>query len=100
MSLDRLQREYNERMKKRIKNKKKCNIAYEKLSKRTSLTPNPFKMKAKKVAMIDVETGEVVQVFASLKVAGSSISKHYHGISQCINGRQKTAYGYKWEEVL
>lgn len=100
MSLERLQREYEERIKKRIKNKKNYTLAYEKLCKSTTLRPNPFSRKAKSVAMIDVKTNKVIKVFPSISVAASSLNKSYGSISQCINGRQKTAYGYKWAVVI
>lgn len=65
---------------------------------------------AKKVAMIDIETGVTLNVFSSIQEAGvycedkvkttrsknPSMNNIAKKISNCINGHQNTAYGYKW----
>ncbi len=60
---------------------------------------------SKPVEQIDKDTGEVIRIFDSAKEgaqwASDNIRKgcHASNISQCISGRQKTAFGYKWSFV-
>lgn len=50
------------------------------------------------VYMLDPETEQVLQEFASVKIAAISLEKPNgeSNIRSCISGRSKTAYGYKW----
>lgn len=50
---------------------------------------------ARKIAQIDLETGEVIEIFNSVKEAKLKVPKG--DISQCISGRSKTAGGYGWK---
>lgn len=53
---------------------------------------------AKPVVMIDKETNKILKIFCSCNAAGKWLKdkkKSWH-ISEVYNGKQKTAYGYKW----
>lgn len=55
----------------------------------------------KRVVKIDVNTNEILQIFESIREAQLSfnILKNTGTIGDCIRGRIKTAYGYKWKFV-
>ena len=56
--------------------------------------------KSKKVCQIDPETGEMLNVFQSIGAAARSVNINSKGIVDVIVGKQKTAGGYYWQEVL
>lgn len=65
-------------------------------SKEVSINQN-----SKKVAMIDLKTGETIKVFDSVAQAALSLgnkNKNSHIIHVC-KGQRKSAYGYKWSYV-
>jgi len=47
--------------------------------------------------MIDLISDKIINVFDSVGLAAKSINGSQSNISACINGRKKTAYGYKWK---
>lgn len=52
----------------------------------------------KSVVQIDKKTNEPVNIFESVKAAELAMCGEVKGnISNCITGKQKTAYGYKWQ---
>lgn len=58
--------------------------------------------RSKKVKMIDKNTGNVLKVFPSCRAASREIAGNNSGyihISKVCKGKEKTAYGYKWEFV-
>lgn len=51
----------------------------------------------KRVAMYDKDSGELLDVFPSIKAAAASITGAYSAnISACCRGGMPSAYGYKW----
>lgn len=52
---------------------------------------------SKKVLQLIVSTDEVVDEFSSVSIAAKSVNGSQSNISACINGRKKTAYGFKWK---
>lgn len=56
----------------------------------------------KPIRMIDSVTGETLQEFASIRAAGNFIGGKNSHNSICANlkGKNKLAYGYKWEYLL
>ena len=64
------------------------------------LNPN-----SKKVARLDKTSLEVIAIYDSFKDAEKwakenvKSSAHYSNISRCCNGKQVTAFGYKWKYV-
>lgn len=52
---------------------------------------------SKPVAMIDVNTGKVLNVFHSAVVAQKLTGVYRTGIRNCCTGRKSHAGGYKWE---
>lgn len=55
-------------------------------------------LRSKSVAKLDLNTGEILEVFPSQMEAYRSLGKQQSGhISQVCNGKRKTAYGYKWK---
>lgn len=53
--------------------------------------------KRKPVLQCDKFTGEVIREFASLKEADAHFTKYGRNITNCIAGKQKTAYGFVWK---
>lgn len=55
----------------------------------------------KRIYQIDPTTGEVLNVFDCLALAVEHIGRGSSGsLSECANGKRKTAYGYKWAYSL
>ncbi len=58
-------------------------------------------IRGKVVYKIDPNTGDLLETFASVKLALASVTNNKSSsISQCANGEIKTAYGYKWAYSL
>ena len=56
--------------------------------------------KALNIAMLDMKTGEIIQVFASLGDAAKFLGKTGKShISDACKGKRQTAYGYKWKFI-
>jgi hypothetical protein len=51
---------------------------------------------SKKVVQIKVGTDEVLAEFSSVGIAAKSVNGSQSNLSACINGRKKSAYGFKW----
>ena len=64
-----------------------------------NLTDNNNKDRRKVVAKCDKTTNEILEVFPSIMAAAKSINKHTHHISDCINNKRKSAYGYAWHLI-
>ena len=58
-----------------------------------------FAFQKKRVAQIDRETGEVIQIFPSTEDAGKHIGRGSGHIRHVCIGMMRSAYGYKWEYV-
>lgn len=113
--------EKNHSMERRSKNPSWRKNVKEAAKKRSEIYPNPFKGRthtqevkniiseknSKPVAMLDKESGEVIQVFPSLAKAseyvieiGRTTNKNaFARISKICNGIDKSAYGYGWNFV-
>ena len=54
---------------------------------------------AKSIAQIDINTGEIIQIFPSIASAARFFNKNPNnsGIKDVLKGKNKTAYGYKWK---
>lgn len=54
---------------------------------------------SKKVAQLDLKTGEILNIFPSCNEALRSLGKSIHSshISDVCKGKRKSAYGYKWK---
>jgi hypothetical protein len=51
---------------------------------------------SREVLMLDKTTRDVIKEYKSVGLAAKTIGGSQSNISACINGRKKTAYGYKW----
>lgn len=49
-------------------------------------------------AMLDAD-GRQLRTFYSIKEAGEFLKASGAGISRCLSGQQKTAYGYRWLKI-
>ena len=55
-------------------------------------------IKRKAVAMIDMKTQQIIQIFPSIEAAYKNLGKEHSGhIAAVCSGKRKTAYGYSWE---
>lgn len=52
---------------------------------------------SKSVLQLDKISGQILAEYESVGAAAKAISGSQPNISACINGRKKTAYGYKWK---
>ena len=53
--------------------------------------------KAKRTRVVQYTTnGDYLKTWDSVSEAAQSLGKNHHNISTCLNGRIKSAYGYKW----
>ena len=51
---------------------------------------------SKEVLQLSVDTDEVIAKFSSVGLAANAVNGSQSNISACMNGRKKTAYGFKW----
>lgn len=51
----------------------------------------------KKVRKIDIETGNTIRIYNSVREAARELNKSCSDISLCANGKLNKAYGYVWE---
>lgn len=60
-----------------------------------------YRTKRKKVAQIDIETGETIAIYDSLQVAARAVNGSHSAISNIINHKKqtKTHKGFGWEVV-
>lgn len=61
--------------------------------------PQQYAHLQKKVAMKDINTGEIIKIFNGLKEAAKFTKVNSGSICRVCKGRQKTAGGYKWEYI-
>ena len=59
-------------------------------------THTPGENTCKPVAKININTGEIIEVFPSIKSAAKSVGINPSGIRDVLNGKQKTAGGFFW----
>lgn len=79
--------------------KNKTNNYYKNLEWTTS-QKNSEHSRAKKVNQIDPKTNKIINTFISIRSAMCALNTNRSaGISNCCNGKAKTAHGYKWEFV-
>lgn len=52
---------------------------------------------SKKVIQVDIHTGKVIQEYKSISEAARKNKVSITSISDCANGKQNQAHGYKWE---
>ena len=53
-----------------------------------------------KIAQLDANTNEIINVFNSYKQAEESIGVKEANIYRCVKGKYKTSGGFKWEYIL
>ena len=51
---------------------------------------------SKDILQLIISTDEVIAEFSSVGIAAKAVNGAQSNISACINGRKKTAYGFKW----
>ena len=54
------------------------------------------KKKGRKVAQIDIESGEIVNVYDRIADAGRTLGVNYKVIHKVVDMPGRTAFGYKW----
>ena len=59
-------------------------------------THTPGENTCKPVAKININTGEIIEVFPSIKSAAKSVGINPSGIRDVLNGKQKTSGGFFW----
>ena len=52
--------------------------------------------KGRKIAQVDVETGNIIKVFDRISEAGEELGVCYKAIQKVLDKEKRTAYGYKW----
>lgn len=56
----------------------------------------PGENTCKPVAKIDISSGEIIEIFPSIKSAAQGVGINPSGIRDVLNGKQKTAGGFFW----
>ena len=51
---------------------------------------------SKEVLQLNIDSEEVIAKFPSVGIAAKSVNGSQSNLSACINGRKKSAYGFKW----
>ena len=54
------------------------------------------KEKGRKIAQIDINTGETIRIYDKIKEAGTALGVNYKSIHKVIDKPNRTAYGFKW----
>ena len=54
---------------------------------------------AKKIAKVNKDTNEVLEVFPSISAAAKSLNKETSLLRRVLNNETRTAYGYRWKTV-
>ena len=54
------------------------------------------KKKGRKVAQIDIESGEIVNIYDRIADAGRALGVNYKVIHKVVDMPGRTAFGYKW----
>jgi len=52
--------------------------------------------RSKSVEQIDLTTGEILATYKSVSVVAKLLNYSQANLSNCCNGKRKTAYGFKW----
>lgn len=52
--------------------------------------------KGRKVAQVDIKTGEIIKVFDRIADAGRELGVNYKAIHKVVDMPDRTAYGFKW----
>lgn len=102
-----LGKHHKEETKKKISHGNKGKIVSEETRKKLSIAksyPNgrigKQSVLSKSIKQIDKYTGEILNIFESIRQAEISVyGKSTGNIGKVVSGKNKTAYGYKWEYV-
>lgn len=54
------------------------------------------KKKGRKVAQVDVKSGDIINVYDRMADAGRALGVNYKGIQKVVDMPDRTAFGYKW----
>lgn len=52
--------------------------------------------KGRKIAQVDINTGEIINVYNRISEAGEALNVSYKVIQKAVDNDVRTAYGYKW----
>lgn len=64
----------------------------------TNHSKNAIHSSSKDINQIDIKTGKIIATFNSINSASIALNKKDgSGIGKTLGGKQKTAYGFKWE---
>lgn len=54
------------------------------------------KKKGRKIAQVDIKSGEIIDVYERISDAGKILGVNYKGIQKVVDKPERTAFGYKW----
>lgn len=80
-----------------------CGYKWRFVDENNNLILNEYDLnKNKKIAMIDKNTKEIILIFNSIVEANLYLNKDRKNknIGNCLNGRNKTAFGYEWKYIF
>jgi group I intron endonuclease len=58
-----------------------------------------IKSNSVKVEQYDINTGEIIDIYASIMDAHNKTGISYHSIWNCVNGISNSASGFKWKKI-
>lgn len=71
-------------------------FVYEEDFPKLNIEKHKIRKKGRKVAQINPETGEVINVFDRIEDAGRKLGVNYKAIHKVVDMPERTAYGFKW----
>lgn len=76
----------------------RCNNYYVNLE-WVSPSENSIHSRSKAVQQIDIKSSEIIEVYESMTAASKKHNINCENISNCCNGKRRTAGGYKWKII-
>ena len=74
-------------------------FVYEEEFENLNVEEHKIRKKGRKVAQIDPNTGEVIEVFGRIADAGRKLGVNYKAIHKVVDVDGRKAYGFKWVSV-
>ena len=82
-----------------ISNKLKTRVVSEETKEKLSKINKNSTKKRYKVGQVDINTGEIIEIFSNVRIASEKFNCSQTNIRNVINGKQVSALGYKWIKI-
>lgn len=85
--------------KEKISNKLKTRVVSEETKEKLSSINKNSTKKRYKVGQVDIDTGEIIEIFDNARIASEKLNCSVTNIRNAVNGKQVSALGYKWIKI-